>query len=219
MINRLRAFIAWLRLWLSMLFADHGCVRPIYWNSGRIADGVWRGPQPNPFHIKRFARRGFRTFVNLRGPTGYGSYALEKIYTGRCRLTMIDHALYSGAAPLKTQIHELHTIFKNMEKPALLHCKSGADRSGLAAALYLILCENVPVVDAAKELSYSYGHIKSSKTGILDAFFAQYLQDAEKRPLTFLQWVDEVYDPQKLNAQFKRPGFLRMLVDFFIRRE
>jgi protein tyrosine/serine phosphatase len=209
----------WLGLWISMLFPDHGCARPFYWNSGKIADGVWRGPQPNPFHIKGFARKGFKTLVNLRGKTVYGSYSLEKIYAEKCGMKMIDLALYSGAAPRKQQIYALRDVFAVMQKPALLHCKSGADRSGLAAALYLILRENVPVAEAAKQLSRSYGHIKSSKTGILDAFFEKCLADAKARPMPFMQWVEEKYDPAALDAAFERPTYMRALIDFFIRRE
>ena len=100
-----------------------------------------------------------------------------------------------------------------------MHCKSGADRAGLAAALYLIIMKNVPVEVAAKQLSFSYGHIKSSKTGILDAFFEKYISDQQKRPMPFMQWVDEVYNPEELDAAFKRPSLMRTIIDVIIRRE
>jgi protein tyrosine/serine phosphatase len=206
-------------LWISMLFADHGFTRPVYWNSGRVTGNIWRGPQPNPFHIRRHARRGFKTILNLRGKTHYGSYELEKIHAAKYGLAMIDLPIYSGAAPRKEHIHALREVFTTMKKPVLMHCKSGADRAGLASALYLILSENVPVQEAAKQLSRSYGHVKYSKTGILDAFFAKYLEDNEKKPMPFMQWVDEVYDPQILDAAFERPTLLRTIIDFVIRRE
>jgi protein tyrosine/serine phosphatase len=209
----------WVGLWVSMLFADHGGGRPFYWNSGKVTDDVWRGPQPNPFHIRKFARRGFKTLLNLRGKTVYGSYDLEKIYAAKYGLTMIDLALSSGGAPRKQQIYALRDVFKTMQKPVLMHCKSGADRAGLASALYLIIVENAPVELAAKQLSRSYGHIKYSKTGILDAFFEKYLSDNARRPMPFMQWVDEVYDPKALDAVFQKPTMLRTVIDFFIRRE
>jgi len=209
-LQKLRDQWNWIKLWISMLFADHGGGRPVY---------KQHGPQPNPFHIRRFARRGFKTLLNLRGRTVYGSYDLEKFYAEKYGLTMIDLALYSGGAPQKKQIYALRDVFQSMQRPALMHCKSGADRAGLASALYLIMAENVPVDVAAKQLSRSYGHIKYSKTGILDSFFDKYLSDNAKRPMPFMQWVDEVYDPKALDAAFKRPTTLRTIVDFFIRRE
>lgn len=218
-IEWLRAQWSWTKLWISMLFADHGGGRPIYWNSGEVTDDVWRGPQPNPFHIKRFARKGFKTLLNLRGRTVYGSYDLEKIYAEKYGLKMIDLPLYSGGAPRKEQIYALRDVFASLERPVIMHCKSGADRAGLAAALYLIIMKNVPVEVAAKQLSFSYGHIKSSKTGILDLFFEKYISDQQKRPMPFMQWVDEVYNPEELDAAFKRPSLMRTIIDVIIRRE
>ncbi|MES2905938.1 MAG: sulfur transferase domain-containing protein [Pseudomonadota bacterium] len=207
------------RAWSSLLLADHGFLRPVYWNSAEIGAGAWRGPQPNPFHLRRLARQGLKTIVNLRGNTVYGSYALEKEAAEKLSLKLIDFQLYSGAAPHKEQIHALQKIFREAEKPMLLHCKSGADRSGLAAVLYLVLEENVPVKDALRELSFKYGHVKSGRTGILDLFFENYLRDNKKTPMPFMQWVDEVYDRQKLNSEFSKPTLLRTIVDLVIRRE
>lgn len=207
------------RAWSSLLFSDHGFLRPVYWNKGEIAPGLWRGPQPNPFHLRRLVAQGLKTIINLRGPTEYGSYALAKQAAQRYGLTFIDLPLSSGAAPRKEQIHRLHELFQTVEKPALLHCKSGADRSGLAAVLYLILIERRPVEQALAHLSRRYGHIKVSRTGVLDAFFDRYIQDTKERPMDFLAWVDDVYDPEALNAAFERPTLTRTIVDFFIRRE
>jgi protein tyrosine/serine phosphatase len=217
--SRLGALRSKIGLWSSLLLADHGIMRPVYWNSGEVAKGVWRGAQPNPFHIRRFAGRGFKTLLNLRGRTVYGSYDLEKKAAAKYGLTMIDLALYSGGAPRKQQIYALRDAFLTMQKPVLMHCKSGADRAGLASALYLLIAENAPADVAVKQLSRSYGHIKYSKTGILDAFFEKYLSDNAKRPMPFMLWVDEVYDPEALDAAFERPTLLRTVIDFFIRRE
>ncbi len=100
-----------------------------------------------------------------------------------------------------------------------MHCKAGADRAGLAAALYLILHEGRPVAEAARQLSARYGHFRFAKTGILDAFFARYLAEGEAKGLDFLTWVETVYDPEALKRDF-RPGFWSdVVVDRLIRRE
>jgi protein tyrosine/serine phosphatase len=88
-----------------------------------------------------------------------------------------------------------------MRAPALIHCKSGADRAGLAAGLF-VLIEGGTVAEALKQLSLRFGHIKQSKTGILDAFFELYRRTGEgKKP--FLEWVREDYDETALRAAFK----------------
>ena len=52
----------------------------------------------------------------------------------------------------------------------MMHCKSGADRAGIASCLYLIYKQNM-MFYATKQLSFKYLHIKYAKTGILDYLF------------------------------------------------
>ncbi len=210
---------AWrFRAWASLLFADHGILRPVYWNSSQVADGVWRGPQPNPLHLRTLARRGFKTILNLRGQTPYGSYILEARAARHLGLRMIDLPLYSGMAPLKTQIHALKAAFDGAEKPLLIHCKSGADRTSFAATAYLLM-QGVSPAQALRHMSHRYGHMKSGRAGILDAFFAAYIADTLHQPMDFMTWVDDIYDPELLEQQFKRPSLKSWVVDLILRRE
>ena len=106
-----------------------------------------------------------------------------------------------------------------LDYPAVMHCKSGADRAGLAATLYLILHEGRPVREAVGQLSARYGHFRFAKTGILDAFFALYRREGEPKGLDFLTWVETEYDPEALKRSF-RPGFWSdLVVDRIIKRE
>ena len=99
----------------------------------------------------------------------------------------------------------------------IMHCKSGADRAGLMSALYLILHKNIPVNDAKKQLSFKYLHIKHAKTGILDAFFDNYLK--ENKNNNFLEWVKNDYDPEKLKLSFKIKKISEILSTYILRRE
>ena len=65
-------------------------------------------------------------------------------------------------------------LFESIEYPALMHCKSGADRAGLMSVLYKLLREKVPFEQAVEQLSLKYLHVKHGKTGMLDAFFQAY---------------------------------------------
>lgn len=98
-----------------------------------------------------------------------------------------------------------------------MHCKSGADRAGLMSALYLILCQNMSVKKAKKQLSFKYLHLKYAKTGILDAFFDSYLKEDGNKP--FLQWVKEDYDPEKVKSAFKPKKISEILSSYILRRE
>ena len=55
----------------------------------------------------------------------------------------------------------------------LVHCKSGADRSGLVSALFRLVEERAPPAEADQELSLVYGHFPylTSKTVAMDESF------------------------------------------------
>jgi len=198
---------------------DHGFIRAIYSNCHRVTPEVWRASQPAPFHIRRFAAAGVRTVVNLRGASDTGSYRLE---AEACRvhgLALVDFSLNSRDTPRKDKLHGARDVLASIEYPALLHCKSGADRAGLMSALYLILREGRPVEEAMGQLSLRYGHIRHAKTGILDFFFAQYRAYAARTPIGFMEWVDSVYDPDVVRAQFRSRGWADWLVDRVLRHE
>lgn len=208
-----------LRAWFSLIVADHGFLRPIYWNMDLVGDGVLRGPQPNPMQISYLARAfGIRTIVNLRGPTEFGSYALERDICERKGIRLENCVLWSRDPPTREQIHAFKTIIERIEYPALLHCKSGADRAGMASALYLILKEKRPVAEAARQLDGN-GHLKAGPTGVLDAFFASYLADTRSKPMDFIDWVDTIYDPAAVKASFKASSLGGFVVDRVLRRE
>ena len=100
-----------------------------------------------------------------------------------------------------------------------MHCKSGADRAGLGAALYRILHLGHPVADAAAELNWRYGHFKKARTGVLDFFFASYLAETASEPVDFLTWLETRYDADALHAKFRAEGWSSLLVDKVLHRE
>jgi protein tyrosine/serine phosphatase len=73
------------------------------------------------------------------------------------------------------QIGEVLDIIRNAPKPLLVHCRSGADRSGLVSALYRLVDEGASVDQADRELSLIYGHfpyLTSRSKAMDDSFWA-----------------------------------------------
>jgi protein tyrosine/serine phosphatase len=191
-----------LRAWLSMLIADHGLLRLAFRNRHRIGDKLWRSAQPLPRDIAWAAGNGIRTIVNLRGGREYGCWPLEKEACEAFGIRLIDMPLYARGAPSRESIRWAARLFSDIEYPALIHCKSGADRTGLAAALFLLLHEKRPAADARAQLHLRYGHMRWTRTGVLDAFFDTFARDGEARGLAFLDWVESRYDPAALKESF-----------------
>jgi protein tyrosine/serine phosphatase len=101
----------------------------------------------------------------------------------------------------------------------LVHCKSGADRAGFMATLYLLLQEGRSLAEAKEQLSLRYGHFRFAKTGILDAFLEAYQRDGEAKGVPFLHWVAASYDPDALQKSFRSSFWSDILVERLIRRE
>jgi hypothetical protein len=60
------------------------------------------------------------------------------------------------------------------------------------------------MVRAKRLLSLRYGHSRFGRSGVLDLFFDHYVEVNRNRPMAFLDWVDKVYDPEKLTRTFQR---------------
>jgi protein tyrosine/serine phosphatase len=205
--------------WVDALFVDHAVFRLAWSNLGTVAPGrLYRCNHPTPGRLAALTRRlGLKTLINLRGPTGNGSDALSREAAALLRLDFIDMALESRGAPQRDRILRLHAIYAAMRTPALMHCKSGADRAGLAAGLF-VLFEGGTARDALRQLSLRFGHIRQARTGILDAFFLRWQREGEGRK-PFLDWVREDYDEAALRRDFHANGLASFINDWVLAHE
>jgi protein tyrosine/serine phosphatase len=207
------------KAWVDALFADHGFFRILWTNFAVVSPGrLYRSNHPTPGHLAEFTRKvGLKSLINLRGQINYGSDALSRDAAARLGLDFYDMALESRGAPHKDRILRLAEIYRTMRTPALIHCKSGADRAGLAAGLFVLL-DGGTAKAAMRQLSLRYGHIKQANTGILDMFFAVYARDGEGRK-PFLDWVRDDYDEEALRAAFKANSIAGFINDRILSRE
>lgn len=207
-----------MRDWVELMAKDHGVLRLWWHNLHQIDKNMWRSNQPTPRRIEHAAQLGIRTIINLRGPRSDGGWRLEAEACVRHGLELVDFTVRSRAAPDKQMLFDTKALSDSIEGPALLHCKSGADRAGLMSALYLLMQKNRPVAEASQQLSFRYLHVKQAKTGLLDAFLTAYAPyEAEK--IAFFDWVKDIYDPEKLQAEFLSSFWADRLVDKLLKRE
>lgn len=204
---------------VDLWFHDHGFFRFLWTNRADVGGGLIRRNQPSPRQIRRLAEEGFRTVVNLRGASDSGYYLLEKEACESAGIELVDFRSYSRQTPLPSFIHETKALFDRIEYPAVMHCKSGADRVGLMAVLYKHFRLGLPISEGLDQLSLRFGHIRAAKTGILDHFFRSYLQYSREHPISFLEWVDTVYDPKQLGKSFHAKWWGVLLGEWILDRE
>jgi protein tyrosine phosphatase (PTP) superfamily phosphohydrolase (DUF442 family) len=204
---------------LESYLSDHAYLRALWDNWAEVIPGkLYRSNHPSPAGLARRARRyGLRTVINLRGTKPCGSTSLTEDAAHGLGLAHVYMAFESRGAPHRERILRFHEIYRSMATPALIHCKSGADRAGLAAGL-AILFEGGTAAEALGQLSWRFGHVARSRTGILDAFFLRYAAVGEGR-MPFLEWVRDEYDESALRATFAAGGVARVVDEFILRRE
>ncbi len=162
-------------------------------------------------------RHGIRTIINLRGPRECGSDSLSRAAADRLGIAHVYMPFESRGAPHRERILRFHQIWREVQTPVLMHCKSGADRAGLAAGLVLMF-EGGTAAEAMAQLSLRFGHFRRSASGILDAFFLRYQAEGEGR-MPFLDWVKLEYDEDALRRDFRASGISSFLNDRVLRRE
>ena len=125
-----------------------------------IPGEFYRSGQPSGADIAAYkAKYGIKTIINLRGGPRRSKWYREEVETAQ-RLGIAHFNFYMSPRhifrPYKAK--ELLALFEKAEKPILIHCRAGADRSGLASALYLVATGRGEEA-ADKQVSLRYGHV------------------------------------------------------------
>jgi protein tyrosine phosphatase (PTP) superfamily phosphohydrolase (DUF442 family) len=164
-----------------------------------IPGEIYRSAQPSPRDLEQHAKKGVRTIVNLRGRgDGMDWYEDE---AKACQALGLAHENLTFSAmrlPGKYELRRLVEVLDRAERPLLLHCRQGADRTGLASAVALLLRPNIPYAEARSKMGLRWGHWHWGPAGNLSQFFKQYEawladQKIEHSAAAFRRWTMEGY--------------------------
>lgn len=104
---------------------------------------------------------GIKTIINLRGENKHRSWYQDEVATAqRYNVALINIGMSATRLPHKKDIQKLLEAFKTAERPLLIHCQGGADRTGEASAIYQMLYMKKSKSDALKMLTLKYFHIE-----------------------------------------------------------
>ena len=206
--------------YLDYLWKDHAYLRLGFSNAHWISDELVRTNQPWPHQLAEWKQRGIKTVINLRGGFDASFHALEKDACERLGLKLVDFTITSREVPSRARVHGAKELFETIEYPALMHCKSGADRAGIMSVFYMHFRKGLPIREALDQLSLRYLHVKQGKTGVLDYTFERYLAEGEPKGQSFLEWVDsDAYDEAAIKADFRAQMWGRLLTEGVLKRE
>ena len=126
-----------------------------------IPGQLYRSGQPTPDQISRWhGRYGIKTIVNLRGSHPDKAWYKAEIETARRHgIELLDYKLSAKRVTSASQVEELLDIFAKAAPPILIHCRSGADRTGLVSAFYVAGVAGGSELHAESQLTPLFGHI------------------------------------------------------------
>ncbi|MBW3566184.1 MAG: tyrosine-protein phosphatase [Acidobacteria bacterium] len=172
-----------------------------------VAPGVWRSAQPGMRTIRVLVEHeGLQSIINLRGDNPKsGWYQTEQHAVERFDLDYAEYRFETFEPPPRTETVGFVEDLISKPKPVLMHCRSGFDRSGWAAANARILAGE-PIDEALDEMTPLRGHVCDPSTCPLHGFFTQYQQRLNDQgrthsPATFVDWVTHEYAPRRYDAR------------------
>jgi protein tyrosine/serine phosphatase len=183
---------------------DHEILRIHWHNFAEIAPGAYRANHPTHERFDDYAKMGIKTILNLRGANRNSHYKFEAETCAKLGLELIDIPLSARNAPTKERLLEVIDLLPRLNRPFLMHCKSGADRTGLVAALYLMVVEGRGVEQAKKQLSLRFLHLSFTSTGILDYILWRYQERQDQNIISFRDWVETEYEATDMSAGFAK---------------
>lgn len=209
-----------LKTYADYLWNDHAYLRLGFQNAHWISEELVRANQPWPHQLTHWKRQGIKTVINLRGGFDASFYALEKAACARLGLELVNFTVASREVPSRQQVLGAQKLFGSIAYPALMHCKSGADRAGVMSVLYMHFRQGKTIREAMEQLGLRYLHVKQGLTGVLDYTFERYLAQGEPDGLSFLEWVKTpAYDPVGMKATFRGQLWGKLLTDRLLNRE
>ncbi len=130
-------------------------VRPADWaqpvlnstldNFFRVSDDVYRSEQPKKKQVPELKTLGIRTLLSLRG------YREDDKAFAEAGITLVRLPKNAGSLSVTDLVEVLKEV-KTAEKPVLIHCWHGSDRTGFVVAGYRMVFQNWTRERAIEEL-------------------------------------------------------------------
>jgi protein tyrosine/serine phosphatase len=211
-----------MRAWLHAMFVEHNFTNLIRFNFHRISDDTYRSSQPTMWQLRRVVKKlGIKTILNLKGNNPNSAYwAFEKEQCAKLGIRLVDIEIYSRETPWPENIRHAKEVFESIEYPMWMHCKAGADRTGIYATFYQYFHQGIPIEQTDQLKLWPYGHIRHSEAGKIDNYLEHYKAYLKEHPeVSLLDWAERVADRDKIDREYESGGLASFINDHLLHRE
>ncbi|MBV8488261.1 MAG: tyrosine-protein phosphatase, partial [Planctomycetaceae bacterium] len=191
-------------------------LRPVLSSNLGIVDPgrVIRAAQPTSRLGAIIKEHHLASILNLRGGSARDWwYAAEVRTAEKSGVSFFDVPLSATRRPSRRDLLVLIDFFDRCTYPLLIHCKAGADRTGLASAIYLMTQRSEPPRQAARSFSIYHSHLPIFGTERLHEPLDEYAAWLEAKslqhtPARFRDWVRSEYrsDDPAVDPDLVVPG-------------
>jgi protein tyrosine/serine phosphatase len=211
------------KAWIyAMFLVDHNFTNLFRFNFHEISKDIYRSSQPTMWQLKRIKEKyNIKTIVNLKDANRNCAYFLfEEEKCKELGLELINVNIRSRAFPKYEQILKYKEVMENMEGPVLIHCKAGADRTGIFCTLYQYFIEKKQIKETNQLKFWPYGHVKYSDAGRIDYYFEQFAKYQEKNPdVDLLTWAKNIVNLDELEKNFVTNPIANFINNKLLKRE
>jgi len=165
-----------------------------------VAGKVYRSAQPSVAQLGEWVREyGIRTIVNFRDATS-DTAVKEKAAAKELGVHYVAHPLFNHSLPKPNVLRSLIGTIEGVEQPMLLHCRAGADRTGLASVIAAMAIGGQDYASAREQLSVRYLYLdpfENHVAGCLTRYEQYCRQEGIGTPgwRQFRYWALNVYSP------------------------
>jgi len=167
----------------------------VFTNNFRVVSPgkVYRSAQMTEQDIRAtISAQGIRTIINLCGGKREPWYRAEVKVAKELGVRHVDIGISAEKLPPPEKLEALLQVFAEGPYPILIHCRAGADRSGLASTIYRVVVEHDRFAAAVRDnLTWRYGHFAKGDAHAMDDFFTLYRRTGKGKDLA--QWIVEDY--------------------------
>lgn len=133
--------------------------------------------------VSTIEQKGIRTVINLRGENPEADwYQGEAAACRRTGANLVSFGWSQGRIPDPESLSQFVDVLETGQGPFLVHCAGGTHRTGVGAAVYLLL-KGEDIATARKQF----------RVGFNDAPIGEVLDLYEKSDMPFREWVRDAY--------------------------
>jgi hypothetical protein len=139
---------------------------------------------------------GVKTVINLRGENPKSSWYLpERAACEALEIGHLDRPLHSRRLPKQRMLLDLLQAYESAPRPLLIKCSGGADRTALAAALYILHRGGIAALPLARRQMalLPYLHLPKRYQRWIRSFPRYF--EADHDGMAIMDWAKDRYQP------------------------